>query len=155
MPPGWAMRGATLRGWLLPGQQRLHFKSEKDARRRQLLEAMCGLDVVVDVYDATGYGPRDQLKAREACLTRVVADAAGQRAERIVIELDESLEVHDKRTLFHATRLHGAADRLRYDLMPARSEPLLWIPDAIAWAWPKGGPWRDRARPIVRSVVTL
>lgn len=30
-----------LRALLLPGQRRLHFKSESDSRRRQILSCMC------------------------------------------------------------------------------------------------------------------
>ncbi|QAY60006.1 hypothetical protein ET475_08380 [Microbacterium protaetiae] len=40
----------ALRGLLLPGQRRLHFKSENDSRRRQILSRMCVLEVRVGVW---------------------------------------------------------------------------------------------------------
>lgn len=35
------------------------------------------------------------------------------------------------------------------------SEPLLWVPDALAWAYGKGGDWRRRMDGVVRSVVSV
>jgi hypothetical protein len=34
-------------------------------------------------------------------------------------------------------------------------EPLLWVPDAIAWAVGRGGDWRRRAEPLLDKVVDL
>jgi hypothetical protein len=41
-----------LRGLLLPRQERIQFKGEKDSRRRQLMAEMCQLDVQVTLYVA-------------------------------------------------------------------------------------------------------
>src|SRR5699024_4714763 len=42
-----------------------------------------------------------------------------------------------------------------YEHLRAKSEPLLWIPDAVAWWWVKDNNWRERAKPVVRNVVTV
>jgi len=31
-------------------------------------------------------------------------------------------------------------------------QTLLWLPDVIAWAYGRGGEWRARAAPVIRSV---
>jgi hypothetical protein len=49
--------------------------------------------------------------------------------------------------LFHAAREHGCSDSLQYELLAAHADPLLWIPDAVAWSWVKGGEWRDLVAP--------
>jgi hypothetical protein len=35
------------------------------------------------------------------------------------------------------------------------SEPLLAIPDAVGWAWARGGDWRRRAQPMIGEVIDL
>ena len=42
-----------------------------------------------------------------------------------------------------------------YEHLSPRMEPLLWIPDAVAWCWAKGGVWKDRVLPLVDGVRTL
>lgn len=140
----------ALRGLLLPGQSALHFKNERDGRRRQLLSGMCGLPVEALVYVS---GAKGQVEARRACLEAVVSDVVGECAERLVLELSEGDVAADRRTLFEAVRKHGGPEApLRYDHLRAPAEPLLWVPDAVAWAWSHGGPWRDRVSPLVAGV---
>lgn len=140
----------VLRGLLLPGQSALHFKNERDGRRRQLLTGICGLPVEALVYVSDAKG---QATARRACLEAVVADLAGERAERLVLELSDGDLAADRRTLFEAVRKHsGTSAPLRYDHLRAPAEPLLWVPDAVAWAWSHGGPWRARISSLVTTV---
>ena len=44
---------------------------------------------------------------------------------------------------------------LTFRHVAAHEEPLLWLPDAIAWAIGRGGDWRRRAEPLVEKVVEL
>ncbi|HEY3557036.1 MAG TPA: hypothetical protein VGL05_06225 [Kribbella sp.] len=76
----------------------------------------------------------------------MVCDIAGS-AERMVVERDESTAVVDKQVLFRAARQYDCAESLRYELLAAHSDPMLWIPDAVAWSWAKGGEWRDLVAP--------
>lgn len=136
-----------LRGLLLPGQSALHFKNERDGRRRQLLGAICGLPVEAFVYVSA---VKSQVEARRACLEALVADLAGEGAQRLVLELSDGDLAADRRTLFDAVRKHfEAGDGLRYAHLRASAEPLLWVPDAVAWAWSHGGGWRERVSLLV------
>jgi NAD(P)-dependent dehydrogenase (short-subunit alcohol dehydrogenase family) len=49
--------------------------------------------------------------------------------------------------VFHAARRHECSDSLQYELLAAHTDPMLWIPDAVAWSWVKGGEWRDCVAP--------
>ena len=135
------------------GQSRIHFKKESPARRRHIVKVLITLPVRLDVYDATSV--RDVRQARFECLTRIVADLASRQAHRLVVEQDDSLIDADRRVLFRAVHAAGAADRLAYVHMKARSEPLLWIPDAAAWCWTRGGSWQELIAPNVQSVTRL
>jgi len=127
----------ALRRLCLPGQSRLHFTKERDDRRRQILTAILSLGVVVDLYDA---GICNQQQARAACLRAVVQDLAAAGAQRLVLEQDDSLVRSDQAVLYAAVRDASASDRLTYEHVPARTEPLLWVADAAAWCWSRGAP---------------
>jgi hypothetical protein len=44
---------------------------------------------------------------------------------------------------------------LLYEHLKPHEEPLLWVPDAVAWCYGNGGDWRRRVAPLVaRSVDT-
>lgn len=127
----------TMSGLLLPRQRRLHFFKESPARQRKILAVIAGLDVQVKLY-ATATADR---AGRERCLGAIVESAAGV-AERVVIERDESTLDFDKQVLYRAVRRHDCVESLVYELLAPHHDPLLWIPDAIAWSWAKGGEWR-------------
>lgn len=133
----------ALRGLLLPGQERLHFNHEKPARRKQILDVIAGFHLLVDIYCAD----RDTHADRRRCLEAIVRDCATS-AERLVVELEESTSAHDRRWLRDATRRFSCHETLRWDVLPAKSDPLLWVPDAVAWSWMRGSDWRRAVAPF-------
>lgn len=138
----------ALLGLVLPGQRRLHLVKESDARRKQILDTITELKPVVTIYDASACPRRQQ---REACLRMLVADLATTRAERVVLELDEAVLDLDRTVLYRQVRELGATE-LRYEHLRTYEEPLLAIPDAIAWCWSNGRAWRQRVRELVHAV---
>ncbi|MGQ0464149.1 MAG: hypothetical protein ACT4QG_02395 [Sporichthyaceae bacterium] len=137
----------------MPGQYRVHFAKERRSRRSQILDVVCDLDVQLDIVDATSI--RIQKTARHAGLNALVGVLAAGDCRRLVLEQDDSLVDFDRTILYAAVHGAGFAQQFSYEHLPARSESLLWIPDAAAWCWTAGGHWRDRIRPMVRNVVTL
>jgi hypothetical protein len=105
------------------------------------------------VYDASGYS-RDR-DARQACLRHLVVDLAAARAHRLVMEQDDSILTTDQAVLFQAVRETGATDRLSYEHLPPRSEPLLWVADAAGWCWTHGPHWRGRITAAITHVTTV
>ncbi|MCS3789963.1 hypothetical protein HNP11_004161 [Tsukamurella ocularis] len=136
----------------MKGQSRIHFTKESPSRRRLILSTLETLAVEAVVYDASHI--RDQREARRCALGAVVRDLAVVQAQRLVIELDDSLAEADRRTLFAATREHGIPG-LSYEHVRPTAEPILWVSDAIAWCAAKGGDWKRRAAPIVRETVIV
>jgi hypothetical protein len=80
--------------------------------------------------------------ARRAAVATLVGWALRADVTRIVFERDDNSLALDQRTIAHALRGAGALGALEYDHVGASTEPLLWIPDALAWAWSRGGDWR-------------
>ena len=141
----------VVRGLVLPGQRRLHMKDERElpqarhrgcARRRR--------------------HPGDGLRRGGPLLHRAAAPSrlpAGRRPGRgdtlLVLEQDDSLVSWDSQQLIELTRAAGCRDTLHYVHRRAADEPLLAIPDAIAWCWAKGGDWRRRIAPTVSAVRSV
>lgn len=142
---------AAMRGLLIGSQSHLHFTKERDGRRREIVRAVLGSGIVVDVLDASSLPPRE---ARRSALERLVSDLAGAGAARLVVEQDDSLVRQDRRVLAAAVGKHGIADRFGYEHLGKREEPLLWAADAAAWCWTHRE-WRPRIHPVVRTVTTL
>lgn len=63
-------------------------------------------------------------------------------ASRIVVE-SCSQDVQDARVIAAAIAANAAIGRVRFDIVSATSEEMLWDADVIGWAWGSGG--RDRA----------
>ncbi|TLW89225.1 hypothetical protein FFT09_22605 [Saccharomonospora piscinae] len=141
----------VLRGLVLPGQRRLHLVKESPARRKQILDAITELDPTVAVYDAAQHPRRRQ---REACLQALVTDLSATNAARVILELDEVVRDIDRNVLYRRVRETGATD-LRYEHLRAHEEPLLAIPDAIAWCWSRGGAWQARVHELVDTIRTV
>lgn len=123
-----------MRGLLLAGERRVHFKKESDPRRRKIVATIAEMDLNVRLYGRT----TDDADGRRTCLEAVVRDAA-PTAERLVIERDESTLTFDRRVLFDATRRHGCVSTLTYELLAPSGDPMLWIPDAVAWCFNRSG----------------
>ncbi|MFD7847105.1 hypothetical protein ACFV4K_29775 [Nocardia sp. NPDC059764] len=143
----------TIQSKRLPGQSRIHFKQERDSRRREICSILVTLPVQVIVYDASGI--RNAVEARTSCLTAVVEDLAGIGGRRLTIEQDDSLVQSDRRTLYNAVRKFEVNEDFNYEHKRPNQEPLLWVSDAVAWCFAKGGEWRLRVKPLIKEVRKL
>lgn len=133
----------TLQALLLPNQRRLHFTKENPSRRRRIAKTIAALPVEALVVSAPGRNT--EAAARAACLARLAQEAGSRSVEMIVLEQDDSLLELDRRTLYEAL----AGTDVGYDHQRPHQEAALWIPDAIAWCWTKGGSWRRLVAPLV------
>ena len=148
---GWVQASEkALRGLLKPGQRRIHFKSESDRRRREILARLCELDVRVSVWLVRGVADRE---ARPLCLAALTDKALRDRVAHLVIERDASLERADRQLIAAALRAHPAAE-FRYEHAAPHDRPLLWVSDAVAWCYSNGGDWVRRVEAIVQGRVT-
>lgn len=129
------------------GQRRIHFKSENDSTRWQVLDALNELPIMAVVYDAKPAKPVQD--ARRRCLEALVADAVAELPTDLVIELDQPLLKFDRKTLFSAVKRESATERLTYRHLQPHEDAGLWSADAIGWAWHRGGRWRQKIAPLV------
>jgi hypothetical protein len=140
----------SLRGLLLPGQQRLHFNHESDARRRKILATLTsdGAEAVI-VQALRGATAAEQ---RRACLEGVLENDALMHVTRVHIEQDDSVVAFDKSVVFDGVRAPGLDRSFSCGWFRPRQEPLLWAADGFAWAWRRGGAWRSLVAEVVNFV---
>lgn len=142
----------ALRALLPRAQRRLHMVDEADPLRRKILTGLADAGAAVDLYVAGASYPTD-VKRRRACLERLVSDIAPE-CILLTLESDRTQDRRDRQDLALITRKIGCP-QLRYAHESPYAEPLLWIPDAVGWAFARGGEWRDAARPIIRRVIDV
>lgn len=142
-----------LRKLRLRGQRRLHFADESDPRRKFILSALGDLDTSTGLFVASF---RDQARARKAILQRMVVELRRDGVGRLVLDAREGQD-HRDRSAIHDVLGSRPEPEFEYLHQPSATEPLLWVPDAVAWAWGRGGHWRKRVEDLklVRSVTVI
>ncbi|QKS13435.1 hypothetical protein HUN58_10935 [Curtobacterium sp. Csp1] len=133
----------ALRALVLRGQSRLHMRKESDPRRRRILTTVLELPISDVVIVRAPKDGRTDVERRAACIRRLVGIAADGPAT-LCFELDETLLRRDRQLLVESNRRLSPSSQVHHRHDSAAHEPLLAAPDAIAWAWAKGGDWRRR-----------
>lgn len=147
-----ATRG-VVRGLHLPKQSRIHMTAESDSRRRTILSAFHKAGLRATIYRAGGY--KTDITAREACIDTLIRPLAVEPTARVTFECDQSQDERDRKQLYRLVRELGCTERVQYEHRLATAEPLLAIPDAIGWAYARGGDFRKRAMPLVVEIVDV
>jgi hypothetical protein len=129
----------------MPGQRRLHMKTEHDRRRRLILDRIAALPVRANLYRRAGR----PTAAREACLRAMTADLLTAGVTRLVIEPIQTLVHPDRIVLINEMQRLKRPGAFVYEHLAAPLEPNLWAADAIAWAYGSGGDWRRRIQNLV------
>ncbi len=143
---------SELRSLRLPRQSRLHFVNESPKRRRCLLDAMSELPVRARLYISFEKEPI----ARQRAMKALLIDMMSLGGQRLVIECRESSQDEQERRLIAGAMRQGAAPvDLQYSHLRAREEPLLWVSDAVAWAYDSGQQWRSRAELMIAHVKNV
>lgn len=148
-PAELARTRVCLRALCMAGQRRLHFKDERPSRRREIIAKLEELGTAVTIYTSDASGEA----ARENCLRRLIADLLDGDARRLVLESRASGDRLDQRVLRAAIGKQPSNTGLVYEHLRPHEEPLLWIPDAVAWCFGNGGDWRRRTSRLVRRCV--
>jgi hypothetical protein len=135
---------------VMPGQRRIHFYSERDSRKTQIITTIAELPIEVMLFEVSD--SCHESVARGRCLQALIEDHIARRVSRIALERDESQVEADRRILRRELDRTGSVDLVTYEHVRAHEEALLAIPDAVAWCWTKGGHWRIKVKALVAEV---
>jgi hypothetical protein len=133
-------------GLCMPGQRSIHFVNERNSRRRLILSEIVRMELHAHAYIAIGFS---QAGGRDACLKLLLDSVRALAGSTIVFEKDESSEKAD-RALMHSGLLErGLAKSIEYKFAARSEDPILWIADAIAWSYSRGGEFKKSIKPLI------
>jgi hypothetical protein len=133
----------------LRGQRRLHMVDESMARRRLIVGTVIALPIACMIFDA-GQRFETEARARAACLRSLVRSLQSQQERtQLVLERDTTVEQADRRVLFESVQAAERGGQFFYQHRYAYEEPLLAIPDIVAWCWTRSKEWRSAVSPLV------
>jgi hypothetical protein len=89
--------------------------------------------------------------ARNRSLSSIVFTLQEQRVPHLVIESRSN----DKEDVRLIVSVRESSVPLYFEFRIRKREPLLWIPDAILWAYGAGGSWRETAMPLISKVIEV
>jgi hypothetical protein len=136
---------------LVGTRKRLHFHEELDSTRRRALEVFAALPLHVTVVVCTrGHGV-SQFQARDACLAEIVRELQREGVLRLTVESRQD-DRDDQRTIL---RSRAPEPLLTFDHRQGADEPILWVADAVAWAYGAGNRWAPFADRVVDHVTEL
>ncbi len=140
----------AMRSLLAKGQRRLHFVDESAQRRRAILSAVTKLDIRARIYVSRA----NERVARPALMSALAAELP-KDARRLVIESRGQRDRDDRQLLVELRKKGVLSELVAYEHMPAHAEPLLWVADAVAWAYGIRDPWRRLVEPIIESSTVV
>lgn len=139
---------------LRTGQARIHMAKENDGRRRSLLTEIAAMNASAQLVAVQVSGKSIRV-ARDIALAELTEQLVELDVRRLVIESCDQ-DRRDMQIIGDGlARLSRSGTVAIHHLRP-HDEPLLWIPDAIAWAYGKGGKdWRSLVDPLISRVTRL
>ncbi len=129
----------ALRSMVPKGRQRLHFSSEGESQRRQLLDSMMRLPFSAITVAAPYRRGTDDAPSRRRCIEEVVARLDPTIALLVLDTRGAHRDISDRQLLRQLLLTSSRSDHLSYSHRGSRDEPLLALPDAIGWAAGAGG----------------
>ncbi len=118
-------------------------KHESDGRRREILSAVTQLEFQTRIYRAR-LGVRSERRARDECFRTMLPELIGELGvARMVVESCDQ-DRQDNQVIREMVWKAQAEEQFTYLHSAPANEPLLWLPDIVAWAAGRGGDWRRR-----------
>ena len=136
----------------MPRQGHIHFVNEGPARRKQILTEIQDMGIRARVYKVSGLS---SITARAVCLDALIEELNLVSATHLVIERDDSAVKTDVFILRRGLQRQGLSHRVEYKHLGKSEEPLLWVADAIAWSYARGGDFKRRAMALIDNVNDL
>lgn len=135
---------------LRPGnRRRLHMHDEGVTSRRRILAEFVRRAPVREAHlwvaEVRG---RPERTVRDECLQSLVPHAVSLGAVRLVVE-SCAQDRQDSRVIGDVLARSGAIGGVRFDIVPAVADELLWAADLIAWAYGAGGEYRRAVGDLV------
>lgn len=125
----------AMRKLLLPGAVKLHWTDESSRRQSLVTETIAGLPVRHLVTVRTGAAHTPTERRRRTCLKRLCWWLQQEGVDHMILESRGPKDDRRDMDALQAFRAqHVITSDLRMDHVRGRTEPLLWVPDAVCGA---------------------
>ncbi len=126
---------AALRPFKAPGEPKLHWHSEADARRRKITGVVAECDLESVVIIGTPADMRKQERARAQCMELLLWELDKLGVTQVWVEnRTQSLNRRDLTTVDRMRGRRIITNNIRVDFALPSEEPMLWLPDVVAGA---------------------
>lgn len=130
-------------------RSRLHMHDEGSASRRRILtEFMRNGPIAAAHLWIAPIAGRAERVVRDECFRSLVPGVLELGASRIVVE-SCSQDAQDRAVIGEALAGRQAVGSVRYDVVPAAADELLWAADLVGWAYGAGGDYRRAIADLV------
>lgn len=131
-----------LKALVIAGQRSIHFRKEKASRRRDLISMLGKIGFTSYVFRSE---LAHELEARTDCLEQIFIFARKTGVSRLVFERDDSIIKFDEKVLYALSK-SSPGFVVGFEHLYRHEEPLLWVPDALAWCENQRGDWVRRMK---------
>jgi len=129
------------------GRSSLHMHREVIGRKRLIASPVAQMEItcVLAVQELSG---QSLMSARIKCLNELSGHELVRSTSQLTLETSNSIEL-DKKILSNSA--YGFSGKFpHYRHLSSAQEPLLWLPDIIAWCAGKGGEFENIVKPLLR-----
>lgn len=140
----------------LPGQKKLHWRDENDHRRVVITQAVVDCDLEHVVVVRSGAVTDHPERRRRKCLERLLHELALRKIEDVVFESRGPADDRRDLEMLNALRgQHYIPTTVRISHRIGRSEPMLWIPDAVCGAVTSDRTGNPDHRSVLEAQMTV
>jgi hypothetical protein len=127
---------------------------ENDGRRRSLLTQISAMGVTSQLV-AVQVSGKSIRGARDFALAALIEQLVELEVGRMVLESCDQ-DRRDVQVIGDSLAQLEVSGTMEIHHLRPHDEPLLWIPDAIAWAYGRGGKeWQGLVEPLISRVTRL
>ena len=142
----------ALRVFRAKGRSHIHMYQEDRSTQEAVASFIGTLPITGWLVSVSSQTANEPLSRNLAL--RSLEDINSLRGSRLLTLDDISCRRSDSQILREVAR--GVDYQFpHYRHMNSRHEPLLWLPDIVAWCYGRGGPWREAVEPLVNEVIEL
>ena len=142
----------TLREFKVNGRSHLHMYQENRSTQEAVAAFVSNLPIRGWLIIVSAHTAKEPL-ARKLALQSLV-EISSLRGSRLLTLDDISCRRSDSKLLKDVAK-NMDYQFPHYRHVNSRHEPLLWLPDIVAWCYGRGGSWRDAVEPLVDEVIEL
>lgn len=130
--------------------KQFHMYKETTATKKRALSFVAQLDLKFTIV--SNYRTElSKVQARSECITKLCSLELIQTASFLTFDSTNSWEI-DRRILKSAAQ-SSAYYFPTYRHVSSKSEPLLWLPDIVAWSWGRGSDWKSLISHLVHEII--